>query len=511
MAVAKINITPDVSLLPKSGEVNYRIADAIAELVDNSIDERIPGKKLQIEIKVSQRGGEKHIDVTDDAGGMALEQAHEAMILARSTKKPGKIGEFGLGMKTACSNLGAHFEIVTATKDAKKAVKITYDEAEFLKRGKWEIDSEEIDKPFSHGTKITISKLKVSAYPGVKDTILKNFGSIFKYFVASGEVEIVVNDDPVQPNYRETIDECDTKIDFEVNGKRVHGFATLLKTGAPTSGYGMTLIRHHRVISENEKIGFTAQAGLTRLYGELHLDDWPVNNNKTDFRRDTPDWIEMVKVLDEQLVELKRESRRMAHPGKLKGKDKAEVETFTEDVKKVLKSDDLHQDLDRRALDAALADEMSAGSLPFVLPTTDADGEPVAGNGASSGAGGGGAREPRTIEEHRLHRVKTQLRSLDIEAQVATLGQDSLYKIWQVQGVGNKKKLVVTTNADHPFYQAIQSDFVLWVKLNIVESVAEFFTQSAGQTSAMLLVKSDIMKRISQIKLAVEEAETVEA
>jgi hypothetical protein len=59
-----------------------------------------------------------------------------------------------------------------------------------------------------------------------------------------------------------------------------------------------------------------------------------------------------------------------------------------------------------------------------------------------------------------------------------------------------------TTNANHPFYAAIQSDFVLWVKVNIVEAVAEFFTQAVGTTEQMLLVKSDILKRISQIKLA---------
>jgi hypothetical protein len=502
--VARIDITPDVSLLPKSGEVNYRIAEAIAELVDNSIDERLSGKKLHVEIKLSQRGGEKHIIVTDDASGMTPAQSRDAMILAKSTKKPGKIGEFGLGMKTACSNLGAHFEILTSTKEAKKATKITYDEAQFLKRGKWEIEQEEVEKPFDHGTRITVSKLKVNQYPGTKDTVLKKFGNIFKYFIASGDVEIVVNDDPVVPSYRETLDDYDTKIDFEVNNKRVVGFATLLKTGAPTSGYGMTLIRHKRVISENEKLGFSAQAGLTRLYGELHLDDWPVNNNKTDFRRDTTDWDEMEKILNEHLVELKRESRRMAHPGKLKGKDKAEVDTFTEDVKKALRSDDLHQDLDRRSLDSALAEEFGSGPLPFELPTKDGDGKPAPRNSAGSGPAPV-PREPRTIEEHRLHRVKTQLRNLDIEAEVASLGQDSLYKIWQVQGVGNKKKLVVTTNADHPFYAAIQSDFVLWVKVNIIEAVAEFFTESAGQTNAMLLVKSDIMKRISQVRLAAME------
>lgn len=502
--MAKIDITPDVSLLPKSGEVNYRIPDAVAELVDNSIDAAIPGKKLHVEVTLSQRGGQKHIVVMDDGTGMSADEARSAMVLARSTKGGGKIGEFGLGMKTACSNLGEHFEIVTAAKEAKKALKIIYDEATFVKNGKWQIDLEDVDKPFRHGTEIRVSKLKVNLYAGSKDIVLNKFGKIFKHFVASGHAEILVNEEPVVPIYRETLNEYDSSIDFEVNGKRVSGFAALLATGAPTTGYGITLIRHNRVISENEKLGFSASAGLTRLFGELHLDNWPVNNNKTDFRRDTPDWDHMVKVLNEHLVELKRESRRMANPGKLKGKDRAEVEDWTEDVKKALKSDDLQQDLDRRALDAALAEEFSAGQVPFEL--ADGGGAATGENGDSAGeTRTQGRREPPTVEQHRLNRVKTQLRNLDIEAEVANLGKDSMYKIWQVQGVGNKKKLVVTTNADHPFYAAIQSNFVLWVKLNIIEAVAEFFTESTGRTDSMLLVKSDIMKRISQMRLAAME------
>ncbi len=498
----RIDITPDVTLLRKSGEVNYRIPDALAELVDNAIDAVIPADKLHVEVVLSQKGGEKHIIVRDDGTGMTADEARKAMVLAYSQKHAGKIGEFGLGMKTACSNLGAHFEIVTTTQGAEKALRMVYDEERFIASGKWQIELEEVDKSFDHGTEIRVSRLKVNLYAGTKDTVLNKFGKIFRHFVASGDVELTINDDPVIPVYRETINDYDTAIDFEVNGKRVRGFATLLTKGAPTAGYGITLIRHNRLVAENEKLGFSASAGLTRLYGELHLDEWPVNNNKTDFRRDTPDWDAMVKRLNEEyLAELKRESRRMANPGKLKGKDQAEVETWTEDVKKALKSDELQQDLDRRALDSALADEFSEGPIPFELPERNQpseDGEKDDETPSTERP----RRETPTVQEHRLNRIKTQLRNLDIEHEVASLGKDSLYKIWHVEGVGAKKKLMVTTNSDHPFYRAVESDFVIWVKLNIIESVAEFFTEGTGATEQMLLVKSDIMKRISQMRLA---------
>ena len=42
--VKKINLTPHRSMYVKSGQKNYKISEALAELVDNSIDARIPKK-----------------------------------------------------------------------------------------------------------------------------------------------------------------------------------------------------------------------------------------------------------------------------------------------------------------------------------------------------------------------------------------------------------------------------------------------------------------------------------
>ena len=121
---------------------------------------------------------------------------------------------------------------------------------------------------------------------------------------------------------------------------------------------------------------------------------------------------------------------------------------------------------------------------------------------------------PRRVGPHaRLNRVKTQLRNMNIEHQVMRLGKDTGYKIWDIEGVGNNKKLVVITNIDHPFYMVIQDGFMLWVKHNIVEAVAEFFTQETGTTEAMLLIKSDILKHIGKmnIELIEEPADESEA
>lgn len=514
MATTTVDITPDISLLRKSGEVNYKLADAVAELVDNPLDEREPGQKLTIEVTIGQKAGEKYLQVVDDARGMTPEQAADAMVLARSHKGKGKIGHFGMGMKTACSNLGSHFEITTCTGAATMATKVVYDEEQFLAGGKWELVLEEVEKPFDHGTQIVITKPKANFYAGVKDIMLAKFGKLFKHYVASGEVEIIVNKDAVEPYMAELIPQYDTPIAFDVNGKTVRGWAGLTAKGNSRGAYGFDLVRQNRVIKEHEKLGFSPAAALTRLVGELHLDDFDVTNNKTDFRMNTEDWAELSKRLDEFLVDLKRESRKLANPGRqMTPKQDAEVQEHIEAVQQSLKTQELAQDLDRRALDVALSDEFAEGPLPFAVQGDEGEGEP-AGNapaaGPSSGAVGGGGAS--VMGQHRMNRIKTQLRNLDIEHQVMRLGRETAYKIWDVEGVGNKKKLLVTTNIDHPFYMVIQDGFLLWVRHNIVEAVAEFFTQETGTTEAMLLVKSDILKHIGKMTMElIDDSESGDA
>jgi hypothetical protein len=511
MTTRMIDITPDVSLLRKAGEVNYKIPQAVAELVDNAVDARINGKKLIVEIKIGY-GKKRYIEIADTAVGMAPGGAEAAMVMARSDKRDGTIGEFGMGLKTAASNLGAHFELVTATANSAVGTRIVYDEAAFLARGKWELQVEEIDKPFEHGTVITITEPKTNLYPGVKDTLLRNFGKTFKHFVGSGEVEIIVNGDLVEPYMPETIKDYDTELKFEVKDKLVRGWASLAKQGSGKGAYGFDLVRHNRVVREHAKVGFRPAAALTRLIGELHLDSFPVTNNKTDFRVDTEEWQELERKLAEEILDLVRAARKISNPGKLAPKDEAEVEEHIEEVKESLRSQELQEDLDRRALDSDLADEFSEGPIPFEISAEEDEigDTPGSGGGApeDTDTNGGGRRkgDPSAIEQHRLNRVKTQLRNLSIEHEIMRLGKETPYKIWDVDGVGNRKRLVVTTNVDHPFYGVVEAGgFMLWVKHNIVEAVAEYFTSETGRTENMLLVKSDILKHIGKMKIELVE------
>src|SRR5579863_8282989 len=101
-----INILPDRSLMPKIGQTGYSVSQAIAEMVDNSIDARKEGKLLTVEVSLNADKG--FVQVSDDGVGMSEDTAANSIRLAHSAKK-NKLGEFGLGLKTAATSLGKQF------------------------------------------------------------------------------------------------------------------------------------------------------------------------------------------------------------------------------------------------------------------------------------------------------------------------------------------------------------------------------------------------------------------
>src|SRR5665647_3562020 len=104
-----IDVTPDQTLMPKLGKSGYSIPQAIAELLDNAIDARIEGELLHI--AVTLKAGE--FIVADDGMGMDREGITNSMILGRSSKRD-MLGEFGLGLKTACTSLGKSFSVASS-------------------------------------------------------------------------------------------------------------------------------------------------------------------------------------------------------------------------------------------------------------------------------------------------------------------------------------------------------------------------------------------------------------
>ena len=285
-----VDITPDKSLVKKLGLSGYRTEQALAELVDNSIDARIDGSREDIAVRLDF--DDRSISVSDDGHGMDGERLADAMVIAKGAKDSGKLGRFGMGMKGACSALGERFEITTSPAGSKKWYRARYDQTEWLgdKSKGW--DNFEIRETGPdpgqedwHGTRVEVRLLTVRLYPNQVSRFRERFGVRYSPYLEGGQVRIRINTVECRPSAPELDDGHGwSALDIPLGStQRIRGRLALLRKRSIGGQYGIHLFRNGRLIRAFEKFGFPAHPENSRLVGELHLDHVPVNFSKSGF------------------------------------------------------------------------------------------------------------------------------------------------------------------------------------------------------------------------------------
>jgi Histidine kinase-, DNA gyrase B-, and HSP90-like ATPase len=341
-----VDITPHVSLLAKSGQSGHSVAEAVSELVDNSIDARV-GKRL-LHVKVSYDVRAKKIEVEDDGSGMSRTSLGHALVLALSSKSGEKIGRYGLGMKTACASLGSRFTIATARAEDYYDAIAEYDEASFIESGEWRLPIRRRRKTRKHGTVISIESDRV--YHGLSQSLIRNLGWTFRHFIADGVLELKVNGQIVEVPQHQVDTGSILPLAGVVAGREIRGWAGLLVVSSQRGWYGFDLIRHRRVIRRYEKIGFQAHPQTARVVGELHLDGCETNNLKTDFIRETDSWRELEVWLSKSIEPVLAASRALAHSGAFDRKLRDIIKREREGILEALGEDALDTVLEFKSL-----------------------------------------------------------------------------------------------------------------------------------------------------------------
>ncbi len=297
----EINILPDRSLMPKIGQTGYSVSQAISELVDNSIDAREDGKTLTVEISFDNEKGV--IEVSDNGVGMNEQAAANSIKLAHSAKK-NKLGEFGLGLKTAAMSLGKRFQIITTQKGSDEEYILEFDEEKWLKSGDWTKHEMKVksgvDKKRS-STTIRINDLRFKIYPNLSGNLRKDLATRFAPFIQNGEVKIKVNTKWCEPEPLDLKTEYhapDGKEPFRMkleSGNEVWGWRGLLKKGSNKGDYGFRVFRRGRLIMQFAKLGFHPHPEARQIVGEIHLDHVPVTHNKREFIEESPLYQEIIR------------------------------------------------------------------------------------------------------------------------------------------------------------------------------------------------------------------------
>ncbi len=294
-----VDITPDKSLVKKLGMVGYKTEQAIAELIDNSIDARIKGVKEEISIDLDFR--RKRITVSDDGQGMDIEQLADAMTIAKESKGDKSLGRFGIGMKSACSALGKRFLVSTSGVDSDAEYHAEYDEEEWLsdeRRGwsNFDITTKPLAGQQWHGTRIVISEINVPLYPNQVSSFRDHFGIRYGPYLQDNQVAIRVNTKYCKPTEFDVVAGSRIPVDIRLEfGHRITGHIELLKKHSVQGHYGVNLFKNGRLIKAFEKFGFPQHPNNSKVLGRLDLDHVPVNFAKNSFIEESPEYAQAIK------------------------------------------------------------------------------------------------------------------------------------------------------------------------------------------------------------------------
>lgn len=498
-----VAIPPDKTLMPKLGLGGYSIPQAIAELVDNAIDAQVEGSRLHVEVSFDS----SKIVVTDDGVGMDSGGLSNAMRLALS-KKEGKLGEFGLGLKTACTSLGKQFEVRTSMAGDPRAYSIRYDEDEWLKgeKDEWKLplDREEKRDHKGHGTQVTIRRLRVKT-SGLVTRLRRDLSQRFAPYITSGELEIKVNSKRCAPVKPELMD--GTRRDFElfVHGNRISGWYGLLKHGSQRGLYGFNTYRRGRMITTFDKIGIPEHPTMARIVGDIHLDHLPVTHNKREFMRESDEYQEAAEALEEAFKELVKMAREVAAPDRVTPNVREKLDAWKDCLQEALKS----PDLTGYSLPAG-------GSLERVNPVEVPDSFPQIidvelrsppGDETLEMPQGKNERErtPKETHPQRRNTIRIKGKQFEYVHEFRALG---LQAPWKAYSVNDERRLIeIFTNTDFPAYFTTR-DVAFYAVLHIAESIAEIMVSRSGEPKDKANeVREIILRHASRIKNQVEDDE----
>ena len=307
--VFELNIQPAASILNVFSRLSYKPWYAIGEFVENSTQSylshakelsRAPGfTKLVIEINYDAVRNE--LTIFDNAFGMEIDRFQDAVRLdARNEFQTGR-NEFGMGLKTAASWFGNIWKVVSTQYKSRNMYTAVVDIPQLKESGAncIEIVRTKAD-PKQHGTWIYIHDVtkKITA-PRTIGKIRTLLASMYRRDINQNNIEIRFNGEPIVfeeypilQNYRGKTwkKELDFDVSFERKKYHVTGFVAIMNPGSfPKAGFA--LFRQNRVVvgglDQNYKPGaIFGQAQSQRslkLFGELNMNDFPVNQAKDGF------------------------------------------------------------------------------------------------------------------------------------------------------------------------------------------------------------------------------------
>lgn len=388
METEKLNIQPKAGILGVFSRLNYKPWYAIGEFVDNSTASYLGHKNIlkfykinELKIDIQYDAELKILKITDDAFGMEIDDFKRAVILDSNPDNLNGRNEFGMGLKTAASWFGNVWSVRSTQIDSENQY---FAEVDINKLREQNLNSITIKKEkvskFDHGTTIIIKNVTKSvAAPSTQKKIKDLLGSMYRRDINYDNVSIYFNGEKLKFNSYKILQyknqewkkNIDLKFTFDGKEYRVSGFVGIMEKGSYSKA-GFALFRYNRVIlgglDQNYKpkaIFGQAQSQISlKLFGELDVEDFPVNQAKDGFIWDNG--------LEDAFVSaLKRNILEYIEIAKLSIKERIGVEDISsekskkveKDVKKSLKKIIFNDGIEENKIIDNIIDEKSENTI----------------------------------------------------------------------------------------------------------------------------------------------------
>ncbi len=341
------DMRPPAGILNVFSRLNYKPHYAIAEFVDNSTQSyflhaaelEASNPSYQMVIRITYDNEAKTLEVEDNAFGMEKERFVDAITLdAKNQEQQNSRNEFGMGLKTAASWFGNIWSVTSTAYGSTNQYEATVNIPNLQETNNNNIEVKVTQvSPETHGTKIKISELTKGMATRSTHQAKTLLASMYRRDLKGGRVQIFFNDAQIQfeeysiLKFRDTSwkKPLDFTVEFGEKKYRAAGFVGILgKGGFPRAGFA--LFRRDRVIvggddqnyKPSEIFGQSQSPISHKLFGELDMDDFPVNQAKDGFIWD--DGLE-----DEFIRVLKMNIQDFINIAKLTNKQRAEEEKLS--------------------------------------------------------------------------------------------------------------------------------------------------------------------------------------
>lgn len=267
---------------------------AVLELVDNAVDDRVQGKPLQVKV-IAERG---MLSVINEGGsGLDEEGLARYFTWGDSSKIMRKqIGQFGVGGKAAMGYLARSMEVICSPAGSDVEYRVEDPNWESRPEGTFRDFTAHVGRKSRKADgyfQVRLTGLKKEV---IADALIAKLGDVYRPLLTDGSVKMIVNNREVQPlEIKYLRDNPDFQprrylIDTRT-GHTVDMTVGVLEEEQKGIKSGLRLDYRGRLVKDGQLFDFPSTIpGISRLIGEAHLPFVPVTANKSAFDQGSPEW-----------------------------------------------------------------------------------------------------------------------------------------------------------------------------------------------------------------------------